>query len=58
MASDTKIFMPQKNPGDASIQEVANSKPGDLNTRIVQIHGDPGRCHDAESRINDLIKDH
>ena len=35
MASDTKIYMPQKNPGDATIQEVANSKPSDLLTRIV-----------------------
>lgn len=35
MASDTKIYMPQKNPGEATIQEVANSKPSDLLIRVV-----------------------
>jgi hypothetical protein len=46
-ASETKIFMPQKSPST-----------GDLLSRIVEIHGDMLKCHDAENRIKDLIREH
>jgi len=39
--------MPQKSPST-----------GDLLSRIVEIHGDLVKCHDAESKIKDLIREH